>query len=341
MIRITYISKIAQPLSVKEIEKIGMISSQNNKLVNVTGLLVYFEKLFFQVLEGDDKVVDRLFVKIGKDPRHKDILRLKTEYEVNERLFPIWSMKMINLDSNVDDLIRPIKILLRTVVESHSIVARYTQPTILKTINKGINPLSVAPVPVERIILFADIVSYSSISEKLPLEGTLLLLNTYFEVCSRIIINKGGEVNKYMGDGIMAYFDIGEADNAIHSCLEIMEELRNLRQNSMENSPLKLLNSGFGLAQGSVIEGNMGSQFKTDYTIIGKAVNIAARLETMTRRVNHSLVLSESLKNSTKEPWTFISLGKYKLKGINNKSEVYSIDHHLVKEFKKNIFDIQ
>ncbi len=340
MIRITYISKITDPLSIKEIEAIGIKSSKNNKHANITGLLVYFEKLFFQILEGDAKEVDRLYEKIGNDSRHCDILRLKTEYGINERLFPTWSMKMINLDNNVDDLMHPIKILLRTVVESHSIIERYTQPSVLKILNKGLNPLTIKPVNVEKIILFADIVSYTAISEKMTLEGTLLILNTYFEICSRIIFNKGGEVNKFMGDGLMAYFDIGEPDNAIHACLEILEELRNLRQNSIENSPLKLVNSVFGLAQGEVIEGNMGSHFKTDYTIIGDAVNKAARLEKLTREVKRSLVLSGSLKNSAKEPWTFISLGKYNLKGKKNISEVYSIDHDIFNEYKENIFVI-
>lgn len=338
MKRITYISRISHPLSIEELETIGVLSSQNNMRANITGLLVYFEKLFFQIIEGDDEEVDQLFEKIGKDPRHNDILRLKTEYGVEERLFPAWLMKTINLDDNVDELMRPIKILLQTVVESHSIVERYTQPTILKILNEGINPLSVRPVPVKRIILFSDIVSYSAISEKMPMEATLLILNTYFEICSRIILKKGGEVNKFLGDGLMAYFDIGQADNAINACLEIMEELRNLRRNSKGNSPLKVLNSGFGLAQGMVIEGNMGSKYKTDYTIVGDAVNIAARLEGLTREVKRSLVLSEALKQSTKEPWTFISLGKYNLKGMQNNSEVYSIDHELVNEFKENIF---
>ena len=338
MKRITYISRIAYPLSPGDIETIGNISSQNNRQVNITGLLVYFEKLFFQIIEGDDIKVDQLFEKITQDPRHSDLLRLKTEYEIAERLFPSWSMKTINLDNNVDDLLRPIKILLQTVVESHSIVERYTQPTILKILNEGINPLTLTPVPVEKIILFADIISYSAISEKMPIKGTLLILNTYFEICSRVILNKGGEVNKFLGDGLMAYFDIGQADNAIHACLEIMEELRNLRQNAEVNSPLQILHSGFGLAQGSVIEGNMGSHFKTDYTIIGDAVNIAARLEGLTREVKRSLVLSEALKQSTTEPWTFVSLGKYNLKGKKNDSEVYSIDHELINEFKDNIF---
>jgi class 3 adenylate cyclase len=322
----------------EEIEAIGVLSGQNNIQANITGLLVYFEKLFFQIIEGDDDEVDQLFMKIGQDPRHNDILKLKTEYGITERLFPTWFMKTINLDGNVDELMRPIKILLQTVAESHSIVERYTQPTILKILNEGINPLSVKPVPVERIILFSDIVSYSAISEKMPMEATILILNTYFEICSRIILKKGGEVNKFLGDGLMAYFDIGQADNAINTCLEIMEELRNLRRNSMDNSPLRVLNSGFGLAQGMVIEGNMGSKYKTDYTIVGDAVNIAARLEGLTREVKRSLVLSEALKRSTNEPWTFVSLGKYNLKGMQNISEVYSIDHELVNEFRDDIF---
>ncbi|MBK8490860.1 MAG: adenylate/guanylate cyclase domain-containing protein [Saprospirales bacterium] len=169
----------------------------------------------------------------------------------------------------------------------------------------------------------------------------LLILNTYFKTCSQIISKRGGEVNKFIGDGLMAYFDIEQADNAIHSCLEILEALQNLRQNAPENSPLQFLYSGFGLAQGSELEGNMGSDFKTDYTIIGDAVNIASRLEGLTREVKCGLVLSDLLTQSTKEPWTFISLGKYNLKGKKYNSEVYSIDHSLVNDFKENIFETE
>lgn len=341
MIRITYISKLTKPLSIEEIKGIGAISSKNNKQVNITGLLVYFEKLFFQVLEGDEKEVDRLYTKIGKDKRHGEVIRLSTEYDVEERLFPSWSMNLINLDDSTDDLMRPIKILLRTLVESHSIVERYTQPTILKTLNKGINPLKLSPVRIERIILFADLVSYSTISEKWPMESMVQILNTFFEVCTSVILSKGGEVNKFMGDGLMAYFDIEKADDAIHACLEIKEKLRALRENSLEYSPLQILYTGFGLAQGLVIEGNMGSAYKTDYTIIGDPVNVAARLQALTRETNYSLILSGSLKNNTKESWPFIGLGTYKLKGMENNNEVYSIDHDLFKGFNKSILAIR
>jgi len=339
MKRIIYISKLTTPISCEDIESIGVVSNRNNSRINITGILVFFEKMFFQIIEGDDEKVDELYKKIGNDKRHHDILRLKTEYDIKERLFPNWNMKTINLDNNVDDLLRPIKILLQSVIESHSIVERYTQPTILKILNEGINPLTVKPIPVKRVILFADIISYTEISEKMTLDGTLLILNTYFEICSRIILKNGGEVNKFMGDGLMAYFDEGGADNAIHSCLEILHEIKSVRQKAAKDSPLKVLNSSFGLARGKVIEGNMGSKYKTDYTIIGDAVNVSSRLEGLAREVNCLLVLSESLKEGTKEPWTFKSLGKFSLKGKEDLNEVYSIDHELVNSHKPNIFD--
>ncbi len=322
-------------MSEAEITRIGVTSGENNQQEQITGLLVYFEKLFFQVIEGEDDKVNRLFAKIGADPRHNDILRLKTEYNITERLFPGWSMKTINLDDNVDELLRPIKILLQTVIESHAIIEQYTQPTILKILNKGVNPLTVKPIKVERIILFADIMNYSAISEKRPIADMLLILNTYFEICSRIILDKGGEVNKFIGDGIMAYFSIEQADHAIQACLDILRELRDLRRQASADSPLRLLHSGFGIAQGPVIEGNMGSHYKTDYTIIGEPVNMAARLEGLTRTARRSLVVSAGLKEKTKAPWAFVSLGKYNLKGKDYDSEVYTIDDELVQAFKE------
>lgn len=333
-----YISRLTDPLSMAEIENIGITSSRNNRQADITGLLVYFERLFFQIIEGEEQVVDQLFDTIGKDPRHQDIIRLKTEYDVEDRLFPAWSMKTINLDNNVDELIRPIKILLQAVTESHRIIEQYTQPSILKILNNGVNPLGVTPRRVEKIVLFADIVSYSSISEKRTIEEVFLILNTYFEICSRVIISKGGEVNKFLGDGLMAYFHVAQADDAIQACLDIMQELRYLRSNASEFSPLQLLYSGFGLAQGTVIEGNMGSHYKTDFTIIGDAVNTASRLEELTREVRRSLVLSESIRHHTRRPWVFVSLGNFALKGKLKQMEVFSIDHELVQDFEENVF---
>ncbi|MEO0341095.1 MAG: adenylate/guanylate cyclase domain-containing protein, partial [Bacteroidota bacterium] len=100
------------------------------------------------------------------------------------------------------------------------------------------------------------------------------------------------------------------------------------------NSPLQKLYSGFGLAQGPVIEGNMGSTYKTDYTIIGEAVNVAARLEGLTRELRQALLFTESFKQLTSKPWTFANLGHFHLKGMENNEEIFTIDHPLVQAFK-------
>lgn len=345
MKRITYISRLNEPLSENEIEKIGVISNQNNQDQDITGILIYFSRLFFQVLEGDELKVDRLYEKIGQDKRHTDILCLKTEHQIKDRLFPNWSMNIINLDNNTDVLMHPVKILLQTITESHGIIEQYTQPAVLKIINRGINPLTVSPHKVEKIILFADIVSFSAISENLPVEMVALMINRYLKVSSEIITAMGGEVTKFIGDCVMAYFDPELADNAIRACLNILSELKTARQSADKGSPIRLLHSGFGLSQGIVIEGNMGSVIKKDYTILGDPVNTSARLEALTRNVKKAIVLSEIVKNSTKTAWNFVSLGTYDLKGKEKNSEVYYPDHELVNNFdvkeeiKKEISD--
>jgi class 3 adenylate cyclase len=321
----------------EEIQGIGIDSSERNRLSNITGLLVYFEKLFFQIIEGGNQEIDQLFERIKKDSRHSDILILKTENDIEERLFPGWSMKTMNLDSNMDELIRPVKILLQSLVESHSIIEQYTSPAVLRILNEGINPLSVPPVPIEKIILFTDIISYSTISEKMSIKNVLLILNTYFDVCSTIISERGGEINKFLGDGLMAYFEVEKTDNAIESCLDILEKLKKIRDEVPEKSPLKLLYAGFGLARGLVIEGNMGSRVKKDYTIIGDAVNTASRIEKLTRILKRTILLSKPVMNSSKKPWKFVSLGKYNLRGKEKDRQVYTIDNDLVLEYNKKL----
>lgn len=243
-------------------------------------------------------------------------------------------MKTINLDTTNDELMRPIKTLLQTLVESHTIIERYTQPTVLNILNSGINPLTVMPQLVERIIIFGDIVSYSLISETLTLDHVMLLLNTYFEICSRVIMRWGGEINKFIGDSVMAYFPVDHADQAIHACADILAELAHVQATAGTDSPLQLLYTGFGMAHGTVIEGNMGSAVKMDYTIIGDAVNVAARLEGLTRQLEHALVLSDTVKQHTREDWDFVSLGTHELVGKQSMIELYSIDNPLVRDFE-------
>ncbi|MBD2184741.1 BLUF domain-containing protein [Planktothrix sp. FACHB-1355] len=336
MKRLTYISKFARPLSSKEIEAIGKVSAPNNQAKNITGVLLCSQGIFFQILEGDEENIDRLYEKILRDRRHTDILCLNTEHDIKERLFPEWSIQTIDLDENTDLIIKPIRALLQTLNESYRILEKYTQPTVVNIISNGANPLLVPPRKVEKIILFSDIVSFSTLVEKLPCEEIVAILNQYFTICTNIIVAKGGEITKFIGDCVMAYFSGEQADAAIQASLDILTEIETVRISAPEGSPLRVLYNGIGLAQGEVIEGNIGSHVKMDYTILGDAVNIAQRLECLTRKLSRSLIFSLEVKNSTAGVWNFVKLGKSKVKGKEEAIEIYSIDDRVTKQPSSN-----
>lgn len=337
MKRLTYISKFSRPLSSQEIEAIGAISRKNNQKQNITGVLLCTQGIFFQIMEGEEETIDKLYEKILRDDRHIDILVLNTEHDLKERLFPDWSMQTINLDENQDFIIKPIRALLLTLNESYRILEKYTQPTIVNIISNGINPLLVTPRKVEKIVLFSDIVSFSTLVEKLPCEEIVAILNKYFTICTDPIVARGGEINKFIGDCVMAYFSAEQADEAIQASLDILSEVEKLRSSAPEGSPLRVLYNGIGLAQGEVIEGNIGSYVKMDYTIIGDAVNIAQRLESLTRKLSRSLIFSLPIKNSTSRYWDFVKLGQCKVKGKEELIEIYSIDNKITSLPSNNI----
>jgi adenylate cyclase len=111
------------------------------------------------VLEGPEKILDDTLAIISQDTRHYDVVILKTESGVLNRLFPSWNMKQVAMDDM--QLYLPLKVLLQGVTESHSILSKYTQPTILNFMKSGVNPLKTSPRKVERITMFCDIVSVS------------------------------------------------------------------------------------------------------------------------------------------------------------------------------------
>jgi len=291
MKRLTYISRAAANLTTQELDKIAEISIAKNQAAGITGVLLYLNGIFFQILEGESEIIDQLYVKIIKDQRHDSVLCLKTEQNIQQRLFPDWAMKTVNLEQQTEILLQPVKSLLQTIVESHGILEQYTQPAVMRIIRSGINPLTVLPHTIEKIIFFSDIVAFSTFAEKLPVQQVVDLVNQYLEICAQIISNAQGEVIKFIGDCVMASFTIEQADMAITASLNILQHLRHLRQQLNHNEPLSLLHTGIGLSCGNVIEGNMGSQVKMDYTLLGDAVNIAARLETLTRQLPYSLIL--------------------------------------------------
>ncbi len=326
MKRMYYVSRFSRALSGQDIDRIGESAQRYNRQREITGFLVCLGDAFFQVLEGAGDEVDRLYhERIAPDERHKDLLRLKTEPEVEERLFPDWSMKVFNLNNAAESLPFAFREMLSSLLESHRIIAEYTQPSLLEMLEQGIRPTSVAPRRERVTVLYSDIIGFSRFAEHVAAEELIGLVNSHAEICSAAVIGEGGQVNKLTGDGVLAYFPGRSPDSAIEAALSILGEMARQRAASDATSAHRHLYGGVGLVHGMVHEGNVGSPLKRDFTILGNTVNLASRIESMTRDLDVRLTIDGSVIRSATREYPFESLGKHLLKGQSKELELFTL----------------
>ena len=177
-------------------------------------------------------------------------------------------------------------------------------------------------------VLFSDIRSFTSISERMAPDDLVESLNRYFNVMVDIIMNKGGIVDKYIGDAIMAFFGapVKHEDDALKSVmagLEMDDALTgfNARQKAAGKPEWQI---GVGINFGEVTVGNIGTEKKMDYTVIGDMVNLASRLEGLTKQYHQRLIISETLQEKVKDtvPWRLLDY--VAVKGKKEGVKIYS-----------------
>ncbi|HCC37602.1 MAG TPA: adenylate/guanylate cyclase domain-containing protein [Treponema sp.] len=187
-------------------------------------------------------------------------------------------------------------------------------------------------------ILFSDIRSFTTISEGLAPDELVNSLNRYFSGQVDIIYNRGGIVDKYIGDAIMAFWGAPERhdDDALQSVLSGLDMLDavsvfNEKQRKMGKSEFHI---GIGINYGEVTVGNIGSERKMDYTVIGDAVNLASRMEGLTKTYHAEILISESLyselrKTSQTRGLFFRLLDTVAVKGKTKGVKIYTVKRAL------------
>ena len=125
--RINYISRFVQDMSDDEIVELARQAAKNNKENDITGVLMAKGGLFFQIIEGPEDNIDKLFKDIMMDPRHEKIITLGIQSGDLKRLFPNWHMKEINLDKNTSERLQPVRAIIDAVYAQSAIIETLTE----------------------------------------------------------------------------------------------------------------------------------------------------------------------------------------------------------------------
>jgi adenylate cyclase len=176
-------------------------------------------------------------------------------------------------------------------------------------------------------VLFSDIRSFTSLSERVGPQETVAMLNDYFTIMVDLIMSNHGILDKYIGDAIMAVFGApftasNDADNALTTAIEMIRSLERFNGERIEQGrePVRI---GIGVNTDHVLSGNIGSDRRMDYTVIGDGVNLAARLETANKSYGTQILFSEFTLKALNGDYRFREVDRMVVKGKANAVSVY------------------
>jgi adenylate cyclase len=183
----------------------------------------------------------------------------------------------------------------------------------------------------EVTVLFSDLRQFTSMSEALSPQEMLGILNHYFTRMAAIVEKHGGVVDKYVGDALMALFGAplsnpDDADRALQTALDMSEALDDLNRQWQERG-LPAIGVGIGINTDIVVAGNMGSATRLNYTVIGDGVNLASRLEALTKtpEYNTRIIISASTLAKAKGEYKTRPLGEVAVKGRQKPTEIFDL----------------
>ncbi|MBI3399725.1 MAG: adenylate/guanylate cyclase domain-containing protein [Deltaproteobacteria bacterium] len=180
----------------------------------------------------------------------------------------------------------------------------YVAAPVMEELLKHPEKLKLGGEEKELTVLFSDIRRFTTISEGLKPDTLIKLLNEYMSAMSDVVFKYEGYLDKYIGDAIMAVYGapLAQENHARKACLtalDMMERLEGMRQD-WKNRGLPLLNIGIGINTGNMVVGNVGSEQKYDYTVVGDNVNLASRLEGLNKLYGTNIVISERVNREIK-----------------------------------------
>lgn len=250
----------------------------------------------------------------NKEELHMTLENARQLYELAER-----NRKLVDdLQGMVDQLQKTVKTFTKYVPE----------PVVEEVLASQEGP-KIKAQQLEATVLFCDIRNFTAMSEQLEPERVVDFLNEFYAEMTEIILRHDGHVNQFIGDEIFATFGAPLAspnneENAVFCAMEMMRKRETLHEKYMSafNLPIDV---GIGINVGKVIAGNMGSEARMNYSIVGDTVNTCKRIESLTHQVFNSILISEGVYEKTHELIHTRQWEPMPIKGKKEKITVYEI----------------
>ena len=216
---------------------------------------------------------------------------------------------------------------IKEEIKRRSQLERYHSPAVVNRIlSFSATDSSIEAQEMDVTVLFSDIVSFTSMAEKMEPHRVSLMLNDYFTEMTDIIFSEDGTLDKFIGDAIMAIFGApiameDHAVRAVRTALEMKKRMQLLNEEKFTSVPFQIR---IGINSGRVVAGDIGSPKRIEYTVLGNTVNIASRLESSVSRPEQ-IVVGENTYELVKDHFETQALGPYSLKGLQKSIMVYEI----------------
>jgi adenylate cyclase len=206
----------------------------------------------------------------------------------------------------------------------------YVAPTVVDQMLERGEQLHLGGERKQLTAFFSDIRGFTSISEKMPPEDLVHFLNEYLSAMTEIVLSYEGTVDKYMGDAIMAFYGapLEQPDHAVRACktaIDMITRLKELRI-GWQSRDLPPMNIGIGINSGEMSVGNMGSEERFDYTIMGDNVNLASRLEGITKQYGTNIIISQFTYDLVQNhPFIVRELDSVRVQGKHEPVTIYEL----------------
>ena len=208
-------------------------------------------------------------------------------------------------------------------------MGKYISEDIMKDVVKNIDELKLGGKKANVTVLFADIRGFTSMSEKMSADEVSVILNEYFTEIEPIVTRHNGVINKFIGDAVMAIFgepiqDENHPKNAVRCACEMLDKVKELQAKWLEEGKPKI-EIGIGINTGEAFVGNIGSEKRMEYTVIGDMVNLASRIEGNNKIYKTNLLISSSTFVHVRGIVDTIKISNVKIRGKEKELDLYEV----------------